>query len=709
MPITTPLTRQTLVLALTCWAPALYANDSVTLASTQIQASDFNDSTELSRQRLNQVAGATSLISHDNLSARAQTNMAEALGFIPGVYAQSAGNEGLRLSIRGSGVNRASGAHGSGVFVLLDGLPLTGPGGTPYELQEPLWLERIELYRGANGIEQGALGLGGAINLVSPTGHHAAPLTLRYEAGSYGWQKRYLSSGGVSGPVDYFVALTDSDYDGYQRHSSGDSRGLMANVGYQFNEALSTRFYLRYRETEHQTPGRITREQIEHDPRAAHADNLNWNSHRPQPGSTWLANKTTWAIDGARTLELGLAWHHYPMDLHESRNRLKLDYEDLISSVSYNHKHQLFNRDSETKLLLRSTLDLPNKGARESVRIARTIDDTFYDSGSKTRDYEHNGKDALLQLSNSLVLTPALWLDTSTGLTYFRREVEVTSPAQDKAVNSQDYDYTAKIGLRYAPNPSTTLFANLSRSVEPAHPWSMLWSSGSKFPQGSGAATGSIRQGIELKSQTATSLEIGGRGAHPLGLWEAAYYYAKVRNAHLPVELMDASGAPYTAEANASPTIHQGVELALDSSLGEALHGEWRLRQAYTLNHLRYRNDDAFGDNYLPGIPKHRYQAELKYIHLNGWYLAANTELSSRIATDYANSFYAGSYTLLGARAGFSTQDQRLSLWLEGRNLTNERYAATVVPGYNDQGQDRPRSSPGEGRGFYTGISYQWQ
>ena len=30
-----------------------------------------------------------------------------------------------------------------------DGLPLTGPGGTPYELFEPLWLSRAEVLRGA--------------------------------------------------------------------------------------------------------------------------------------------------------------------------------------------------------------------------------------------------------------------------------------------------------------------------------------------------------------------------------------------------------------------------------------------------------------------------------------------------------------------------------------------------------------------------------
>ena len=73
----------------------------------------------------------------------------------------------MKLSIRGSGLNRSPGAHGSGLYEMFDGLPLTGPGGTPYELKDPLWQSRVEVLRGANGFDQGALALGGAVNYVT--------------------------------------------------------------------------------------------------------------------------------------------------------------------------------------------------------------------------------------------------------------------------------------------------------------------------------------------------------------------------------------------------------------------------------------------------------------------------------------------------------------------------------------------------------------
>jgi iron complex outermembrane receptor protein len=64
---------------------------------------------------------------------------------------------------------------------------------------------------------------------------------------------------------------------------------------------------------------------------------------------------------------------------------------------------------------------------------------------------------------------------------------------------------------------------------------------------------------------------------------------------------------------------------------------------------------------------------------------------------------------LLGARLGWDSPKQDWQTWLDLRNLTNKRYAATVTPGYNDAGQDIARSTPGEGFGVYAGVSYSFR
>src|SRR5690606_35709467 len=149
----------------------------------------------------------------------------------PGIYAQSPGNEGAKVSIRGSGINRTSGAHASGTFVLIDDIPFTGPGGTAYELLEPWWIDHVGVYRGANGFKQGALALGGAISYTGQTGGEQNGSDLKYEAGSHGYQKYRFSTGRKLDQPAYYLALTGNQFDAIQDHAKGDGKGLAFNLG----------------------------------------------------------------------------------------------------------------------------------------------------------------------------------------------------------------------------------------------------------------------------------------------------------------------------------------------------------------------------------------------------------------------------------------------------------------------------------------------
>jgi len=674
-----------LLVALAANQPA--AASSVELGQVLITDEEQND-LGAARERLREVPGATNLVDMQRAGQGRVASNQDVLAYQPGVFAQSAGNDGIKLSIRGSGINRAPGAHGSGVYTMFDGLPLTGPGGTPYELFEPLWLSRAEVLRGANGFDQGALALGGALNYITHTGYDTAPLQVRYEVGSRGYQHRQVSSGQVLGNFDYYLALTDSEYDGYQAHSSGSAKGVAANFGYRFNPDLETRFYLRYRETENELAGRLTKEQIKHHPRAANPNYLARDDSRPQPGSTWLGNKTTFYLDDDARLEAGLVYHDYPMDLREGPMRLKVAYTDVSGTLNYFRRDTLMGHDSKTTVGWRTTKHLPNSGASQFERTG----DVF---GKRTRDFTYQGSDTVLHAGNDLELVPDLWLTTGLALIYTRRESAVTYPAEGGKVSLHDWDYAPRLGLRYDLHPDLQVYGNLSRSVEPPHPWALIWSAPTAY------------QPIEMQNQTATTLELGARGDSAIGHWDLAWYYAQVRHELLAVEILQ--GAP-AKEFNASATVHQGVEAGLDSTLWErAGAGRLSLRQAYTFSDFHYRDDDQFGDNRLPGIPMHYYQAELRHDWPSGFYAGINTQMASKVQVDYANSYHADAYALLGARLGWNSPKQDWQTWLDLRNLTNKRYAATVTPGYNDAGKDVARSTPGEGFAVYAGVSYSFR
>ena len=214
-----------------------------------------------------------------------------------------------------------------------------------------------------------------------------------------------------------------------------------------------------------------------------------------------------------------------------------------------------------------------------------------------------------------------------------------------------------------------------------------------------------------MKNQSATTLEIGTRGESWLGQWDLAWYYSAIRHELLTVELLENSDSgSIVGESNASPTVHQGIEAGLNSLLWEKDGvGNVSLRQAYTFSDFHYRNDDRFGSNALPGIPRHYYQAELRYNHPLGFYAGVNTQVASPMAVDYANSYYTSSYRLWGATFGYASPKKDWQTWLDLRNLTRQRYAATVTPGYDDMGKDAARSTPGEGMGAYVGVSYNFR
>ena len=88
----------------------------------------------------------------------------------------------------------------------MDGIPINTADGL-FDLFEidPTAYRYVEVYKGANALRYGANSLGGAINFVTPTGRDASPFEARFDAGSFGFVRGQASTGGVSGPADWFV------------------------------------------------------------------------------------------------------------------------------------------------------------------------------------------------------------------------------------------------------------------------------------------------------------------------------------------------------------------------------------------------------------------------------------------------------------------------------------------------------------------------
>jgi iron complex outermembrane receptor protein len=153
---------------------------------------------------------------------------------------------------------------------------------------------------------------------------------------------------------------------------------------------------------------------------------------------------------------------------------------------------------------------------------------------------------------------------------------------------------------------------------------------------------------------------------------------------------------------NADKTIHSGLEFGMTARLPANL--EWR--QNLLINNFKLDDDAAFGNNRLPGIPRSLLRGELLYRN-SGFYIGPTIEVSpQRYAVDFAETLYADSYTLLGLKMGQQYNDH-WSWFLEGRNLTDKKYAAsTGITRTATPNQDI--FLPGEGRTVYMGLQWRY-
>jgi iron complex outermembrane receptor protein len=156
--------------------------------------------------------------------------------------------------------------------------------------------------------------------------------------------------------------------------------------------------------------------------------------------------------------------------------------------------------------------------------------------------------------------------------------------------------------------------------------------------------------------------------------------------------------------------VHQGIEAGGDATVPLSLFAPGdtlAVTAAYTYNDFFFDGDATYGNNQLPGVPRHYLRAELLYKHPSGFYAGPNVEWApGHYFADNANNLTVNPYTLLNLRLGFDA-GEGWSGYLEGRNLADTRYISTVAVA----GAATPASelfNPGTGRSVFGGLRYNW-
>lgn len=678
-----------LLLALTPAALAQDSNQALPTISVEAEAQTAPPSlptqftADQARDAIQQTPGGVAVVSAQDYRTNSVANtIKDVLGFVPGVFAQPKWGDDTRLSIRGSGLSRNF--HLRGVQLYMDGIPInTADGYGDFQEIDPTAYKYVEVFKGGNALRFGANSLGGAINFVTPTGRDAGINSAGVDIGAFGYRRFQGSIGGANGPWDGFFTAANQQSEGFRDHSDGHSTRISGNIGYRFSPDFETRFYLNANNVRQRIPGTVSRTSALTSPQTAAPGNITLDQQR-NIDTVRIANKTTLRLDDT-TFEFGAFGvdRHLMHPIFQWLDYRYKDYGGFARATDDRMIGGYRNRLVAGVNVINGTIDnqqFANIGGRKGALISSSLD--------RSKNTSVYVEDSFYFLPNVAAIGGTQFLHTTRD-----REARFGSKSGSTEFNL----WSPKAGLLWDIDPTWQAFANVSRSAEVP--------SFGESASGPGIPTIPF---TEIRPQRATTYEIGTRGRRPDLTWELVAYRADIRD-----ELQCIYSAFGNCNVtNADRTVHQGIEAGLGVAVLKGMfdHGPqpdklW-LNVAYTYNDFRFDNDPTFGNNQLPGAPRHMLRAELLYRNASGFFIGPNVEwVPQAYYADSANTLATDAYAIFGLKAGID--DGQYSMYIEARNIANTAYIASTSI-IDRATATSPLFEPGTGRAVYAGVRVKW-
>ena len=640
-----------------------------------------------SRKELAKTPGGTEVVEAGRyLRGRAST-MADTFALSPGVVAQPRfGSDEARISIRGSGMQRTF--HGRGIRVLQDGVPLNLADGA-FDMQaiDPLAADHVNVWRGGNALALGSSTLGGAIDYISATGLSAPGGAMRLEGGSFDYLRARVALGLSEGNADAYFSISEQYQAGFRDHAEQNNQRLFGNFGWRISDSAETRLFITAVRSRSELPGSLTKAELNDDP--SQADESRFGAvaydNRRDFELYRIADKTT-VRNGNDTIEFIAAFTYKDLDHPITPFVGVIDQltNDTLLGAVFTREGQLLGRDNRARVgafFTRGTID------------AATFKNNYGERGALTSSADQTATNIEGFVEDQLALGHGFTGVAGATAASNRRENE----QQLGSAASYDRSYesvTPKIGLRW-DGENYQVFGNFSGSYEPP-----------SFSETNGALTPN-------EAQTANTIELGTRGSYANFRWDATVYASAVKDEFL--SLTNSSGVPL-GTTNADRTSHQGIELfgevdLLGSALEDIAENRLFLRGVWTYGRFKFDDDSTYGDNTLAGLPPHLIRGELMWENKAGYYAGPTVEwVPVKAYVDHANTLNADPYALLGFKLGRRLENG-WSWFIEAKNLTDERYAATtgVVANAGIDPDNKSRNFlPGDGRGVFAGIEWAW-
>jgi iron complex outermembrane receptor protein len=385
--------------------------------------------------------------------------------------------------------------------------------------------------------------------------------------------------------------------------------------------------------------------------------------------------------------------------------RVQADYQDLDHPLSFAVIDQTtYNWGAELRYI--ETAPLFGLGSRFTAGLqylsTNQLDANFANvlgrRGARTKDQLNQATNVALYAEEQLDVTPAVTLVVGAREQWAYRAVRDRFLANGNQSGDVDFfAFVPRAGAIVRLSDAIQVYGNASYAYEPPLILELT-------------APGQIGANLNaLEPQTAWQFELGTRGRAGRVRWDVAVYDIELWDEIQNVNVQPFPGAPFTIPRfrNIERSRHMGLEAGFDVVLARDLFaGTLVARTAYTWSRFVFVDDPSFGDNDLPGAPRHFLRAELRYDHPSGAWVAPNVEwVPEGYFVNSENRNRTSPYELVGVRMGYDVTRWSMSVFFEGRNLANVMYASSVVV---DNATGR-FFEPGDGRAFYGGVAWRFR
>lgn len=676
-----------LVISKTVSAQTDYNKDSAkTLENVIVKAYEQNRS-------LIDVAAPVSVTGQAQLNRFGNMSILPALNITPGVSMEERSPGSYRLNIRGSSLRSPFGVRD--VKVYLNDIPLTDPSGNTYLNQLSFYnFNSIEIIKGPASSLYGA-GIGGAMIIHTLPADWHPEISLAYTTGSFNTNSVNVNVKTGDANRGNSFNFSHQTSDGYRQQAKMRRDIATWESVLKASDKQTLHAYLSYGDLYYQTPGGLNLAQYNADPKQARPGS------GPYPGAiqakaaiyqktflTGFSNEYQFNDDWHNTTSLygsytdftnpNIRVYEYRKEPHFG-GRSVFEYKKEINQTDFQ-----FDFGMEAQKGFFNTRDYGNKlGVADSLLSDDDLNNWQYMLFAQVN----------FEMPHGWTITGGLSLNKSSI-----EDVNLTarpSTTQKRIFKNQLAPHLAVLKQL---KKHISAYASVARGFSPPTVSEVLRSDG--------------LFGTNLQPEDGMDYEVGLKGTllHNKLYFDISGFFFDLKNTI--VQRIDVNGVYYYVNAGSTKqkgveaySSYQLVDMPLHFITSAKVWGSYAWHDFHYGEFKQVNND--FSKNKLPGAAPNVVVAGFDINSKAGFYMNVTFNYSDKIALNDANSTFAPSYNLLGARLGYKkdfSKKVNLEIFAGADNIFDIKYSL----GYDINAAVGRYYNAAPGRNYYAGAAFRF-